>query len=102
MAYLFVLDLTYVAGLDLIEKHLEEHRAYLAEHYAAGTLLASGPKEPRTGGVIIAQGERAQIDQFIREDPFAINGAARYAVTQFLPTMTAPLLSALKQAPHSD
>ena len=50
MAHFFVLDLTYVAGLDLVEQHLEAHRDYLTHNYAAGHFLASGRKEPRTGG----------------------------------------------------
>jgi len=97
MAHLFVLDLTYVAGLELVEQHLEEHRAYLAEHYADGTFLASGRKEPRTGGVILAQGNRAQIEALISTDPFVVHGAAVYAVTEFLPTMTGPAFEPLAE-----
>ena len=92
MAHLFVLDLTYVAGLELVERHMDGHRAYLAEHYADGTFLASGRKEPRTGGVILAQGNRAQIEALTSTDPFVVHGAALYSVTEFLPTMTAQAL----------
>lgn len=98
MAHLFVLDLTYTSGLDLVELHMEAHRAYLKEHYATGTFLASGRKEPRVGGVILAQGERTTIEEIIASDPFAVSGAAAYHVTEFLPTMTAAALEHLQEA----
>lgn len=97
MAHLFVLDLTYVAGLGPVEEHLAAHREYLAENYAAGTFLASGRKEPRTGGVILARGERDHIESVIARDPFAAHGAAEYRITEFLPTMTAPVLEGVKE-----
>lgn len=97
MAHLFVLDLTYVAGLEIVEQHLAGHRKYLSENYGSGVFLASGRKEPRTGGVILAQGERDQIEKIIATDPFAIYGAAEYRVTEFLPMMTAPVLAALQE-----
>lgn len=93
MAHLFVLDLTYVAGIELVEQHMEGHRSYLADNYANGNFLASGRKEPRIGGVILAQGQRGEIERAIATDPFVVNGVAEYHVTEFLPTMTAPVLA---------
>lgn len=89
---LFVLGLSYGAGLELVEQHLSARRAYLEKHYRAGTFLASGRKEPRTGGVILAQGERATIGAIIATDPCVVHGAARYAVTELLPTTTGAAL----------
>lgn len=97
MPRLFVLDLTYVADLADVDVHLEAHREYLRRHYADGTFLASGRKEPRTGGVIWARGERARIEQVVAQDPFTVHGVARYEVTEFVPTMTADVLASLRE-----
>jgi len=51
---MFVILLDYMKPLDVIEKHLAAHRAFLDEGYAKHYFLCSGPREPRTGGVIIA------------------------------------------------
>lgn len=96
MTRLFVLDLHYVADLAEIDALLEPHRDYLARQYDAGVFLASGRKEPRTGGVILATGEREAIEAVVRTDPFAVHGVATYEITEFLPTMTAPVLEELR------
>lgn len=45
--------LTYKKPLSEVDKYLQAHRDYLAEHYAAGDFIASGPQNPRIGGVIM-------------------------------------------------
>jgi uncharacterized protein YciI len=92
MSSLFVLDLTYVADLSEVDRLLEPHREYLARNYDAGVFLASGRKEPRTGGVILATGDRRDVEAVVRTDPFAVHGVATYEITEFVPTMTAPVL----------
>lgn len=97
--HLFVLDLTYLAGLDAVEAHMGAHREFLREQYAAGTLLASGRKEPRTGGVLLARGTREQAEAIAAADPFTVQGVAQYRITEFVPTMTAPELESVREAP---
>ncbi|GAA1390163.1 YciI family protein [Luteococcus peritonei] len=92
MANLFVLDLTYVADVELVDEHMEAHRAHLRRHYANGTFLASGRKEPRTGGIVLARGERADIEAVVESDPFTVHGVTRCTITEFIPTMTAHAL----------
>ena len=93
---MFLLSLTYKVPLDVVDRHLDAHVAWLKEGYAAGMFLASGRKIPRTGGMIFAQGERAAVEAFARLDPFAVNGVADYAVTEVNLTMTAEGLEGLK------
>lgn len=52
---MFIIELSYKKALDVIDKHLEAHRAYLDEGYKNNYFLVSGPKTPRTGGIIIIQ-----------------------------------------------
>ncbi|ODC02615.1 GTP cyclohydrolase [Terasakiispira papahanaumokuakeensis] len=93
---MFIVSLTYVCELSEIEKHLADHIQYLDAYYAKGVFLASGRKEPRTGGVILAQMDsRAALDQVLEQDPFKINGLAHYDVIEFTPTKTCEALSFL-------
>lgn len=82
----FVLTLTYTQPLEQIDALLPAHRRWLDRHYAAGTFLASGPRVPRDGGVILARGRnQADLAALVREDPFAQAGAADYAIVEFQP-----------------
>ena len=48
---MFMAILTYKKPLEKVGHYLKAHRGYLAEHYAAGDFIASGPQAPRVGGV---------------------------------------------------
>lgn len=93
---MFIVSLTYVCELSEIEKYLADHIDYLDQHYAKGIFLASGRKEPRTGGIILAQMEsRAELEKLLDKDPFKINGLANYEVIEFIPSKTSTSLSFL-------
>ena len=85
---MFIAILTYKKPLEEVDRFLQAHRDYLAEHYAAGDFIASGPQTPRVGGVILIKAEsRAVVDSIIEQDPFNINGIADYRIVEFTPTM---------------
>jgi len=93
---MFVVTLTYVKPLEQVEAHLEAHRAYLAEQYAAGTFLASGPQEPRNGGVILARSESIEhLQAVLASDPFHVHGVAQYTLVKFTVRAAAPGLEQL-------
>jgi uncharacterized protein YciI len=88
---MYVVSLTYQASLEAIDDALEAHRQFLDQHFAAGIFIAAGPKLPREGGVILAAGiEREKLDALLATDPFAVQGLARYTVTEFKATRIAP------------
>ncbi len=92
---MFIVTLTYTAPLERIDAYLPAHRAWLDTLYARGLLLMSGRKEPRDGGILIAHAaDRAELEAALRDDPFGQAGLATYAITEFVPTMTAEALSA--------
>jgi uncharacterized protein YciI len=93
---MFILSLTYKVDLAEVDRHLEAHIAWLKAGYEEGLFLASGRKNPRTGGVILARGDRALIDAAIAADPFSLHAVADYAVTDFSATTTVPGLEMLK------
>ncbi len=85
---MFIAILTYKKPLEEVDRFLQTHRDYLAEHYAAGDFIASGPQNPRIGGVIMIKADnRATVDTIISQDPFNINGIAAYQIVEFKPTM---------------
>lgn len=85
---MFIAILTYKKPIEEVDRFLQAHRDYLAEHYAAGDFIASGPQTPRIGGVIMIKADnREAVDSFIVQDPFNINGIADYQIVEFTPTM---------------
>lgn len=85
---MFIAILTYKKPLSEVDRFLAAHREYLAKHYAAGNFIASGPQNPRIGGVILMKADnRTTVDAMIADDPFHINGIADYHIVEFTPTM---------------
>lgn len=93
---MFLVLLTYVKGLDLVDALLDEHVRFLEANYAAGTFLLSGRQTPRKGGVILARApSREALMTVLAGDPFMREGAARYDVVEFTPSKAAPELACL-------
>lgn len=85
---MFIIQLTYKVPLAEVDQYLEEHKLFLKKNYAQEVFLLSGRKQPRNGGIILAQAENMSgIHNIIEEDPFYRNGIAEYQVTEFLPSM---------------
>jgi uncharacterized protein YciI len=83
---MFIILLSYKKPLDIIDKFLVEHRAFLDNCYKKNLLLASGPRNPRTGGVIISQlSDKQQLLELIKQDPFTINDLVDYEIIDFSP-----------------
>ncbi|MEP6781707.1 MAG: YciI family protein [Gemmatimonadaceae bacterium] len=73
----------YRRTFDQIEPHVEEHRAYLRTLKANGTLVASGPMDPRSGGMLLLRvpdgGDViAALDKIRDDDPFTRRALAQY------------------------
>ena len=69
------------------ESLLSEHYAFMDEQYRHGALVASGPRMPRTGGVIVARGvDVTQVERLLSEEPLARAGIAAYEVIPFTAT----------------
>ena len=93
---MFIVTLTYHAPLEAIDKALEAHIAWLDAHYADGTFVASGRRNPRVGGVILAQAPNEEaLKAVLDEDPFTKNDLARYDIVQFVASKARPGLEGL-------
>ena len=94
---MFIVSLTYKVELCEVDQYIEAHISFLETYYAANKFIASGRKEPRTGGVILINAQdKAEVDAIIKEDPFYIADVAHYDVTEFIPTMAAKEFEAIK------
>ncbi|MCM2473422.1 GTP cyclohydrolase [Rhizobium sp. CG5] len=79
---MLILSLTYKTSSEEADRHMAPHLAWVKEGYDRGWFLASGRKVPRTGGLILAKGDRAAIEAYVAEDPFTVHGVADYEVTE--------------------
>jgi len=89
----FIINVTYKAPLTKIDELLTEHRKFLQGGYDKGLLLFSGPRNPRTGGVVAARAESLEfIKSFFNNDPYKINNAADYEFVEIDPVKRQPFL----------
>lgn len=84
---MFVVLVEYIKPLEVIEKLLEEHIAFLDKYYEQSKFICSGRQNPRVGGVILVKAKSKQeVEDIISEDPFYIHQAADYRIIEFAPT----------------
>ncbi|MFJ8667272.1 YciI family protein [Streptomyces sp. NPDC093600] len=95
---MFVLELTYTAPVERVDALMEAHIAWLDAQYAAGVFIASGRKNPRDGGVILAVGvDREEIEKIAAADPFSVEGVCAYRITEFYATKTSDALAPYRE-----
>lgn len=83
---MIIVELTYKVDLQVLDQYLAAHRNFLEQYYQQGLFLASGPKEPRTGGIIIALTNDLQaLTAILAQDPFYLHDLADYRFTPFNP-----------------
>lgn len=78
--------LRYVKPMDEVEEHTPAHRAFVDQLVREGKLVVSGPREPRTGGVLLTtfQTEVEAMKRMV-DDPFFEHGIAEYEAIRFNP-----------------
>ncbi|MCL6706587.1 YciI family protein [Pseudomonas sp. R2.Fl] len=93
---MFILSLTYVKPAEAADAVMAPHMEWVKQGYDSGVFLASGRKVPRTGGLILAKGDRAEIEAFVAADPFTVHGIADYEITEVALTTVIEGLEKLK------
>jgi uncharacterized protein YciI len=84
---MFLVLITYKKSLDEIDGYITDHRAFLDVGYKNNYFVVSGPKNPRTGGVIVSQlSNREQLEKILSKDPFKTHDVADYEIIEFMPT----------------
>jgi len=83
--------LRYRRPLEEVVANTDDHRAYLRTLHANGTLLASGPFDPRSGGFLLlrlpTEGTAAALDAVRDGDPFWQRGIAQYELQAWNPVI---------------
>lgn len=93
---MFIVDVEYKVSLDKIDEVLAEHRSWLDIYFQKGMFLLSGPKNPRTGGIIIAKANSKQeLEDLFKNDPYALKNVAIHTVHEFKAINTHSTLSSL-------
>jgi uncharacterized protein YciI len=82
---MLIIELTYKKPLDEVNALLQQHRDFLDKYYGEKLFIASGPKHPRTGGIILSMSDQSTINKVLQEDPFYQNKVAEYRVIEFEP-----------------
>ena len=83
---MFIIEITYKAPIKEVDKYLSAHREYLDTHYQKGLFLASGPKKPRIGGILIAlTNDKTYLESVLQNDPFCLAEIADYRLIEFTP-----------------
>ncbi|MEZ5716498.1 MAG: YciI family protein [Paracoccaceae bacterium] len=84
---LFAVDIEYSVPFGEVEKVLDPHMAFVRRAYDEGRFLASGPKEPRTGGMVIMMAPSLEDAQaYLAADPFVTEKVAAVKLTAFKPS----------------
>lgn len=87
----FIAELRYLVPLERVAEVVGRHREFLDQGYRRGWFLASGPKNPKTGGLIVARAPGlAELREFLASDPFAVEGIAEYSFAEFEPVKRHP------------
>jgi len=94
-APLSLILLTYVKPLEQVDALLSAHLAWLKQNFEHGSFLVAGRRTPRTGGVILAQGEPGAVERLAATDPFVQGGVATTEVIAFTASLAAPSLADL-------
>ncbi|EFG3900125.1 GTP cyclohydrolase [Escherichia coli] len=92
-----IINITYKVPLNEVDEHLLPHREFLDKQYDAGNFLASGPKTPRDGGVILSTGKVSldELHEILKSDPFYIHDIADYQVVDFTPVKHQSILEGI-------
>ncbi|MDF3298582.1 YciI family protein [Streptomyces tropicalis] len=82
---MYVIVFRYHAPLAEIDALRDAHYAHPQGVFAQGLALLAGPLEPRTGGLVLAEGPREAVEAAVASDPFVTSGAATAEVLRFRP-----------------
>jgi len=80
----------YRKPLEEVLVHQDAHRAYLRGLKDAGVLIASGPMNPRFGGMCLLRvpdDDATALDAVRDNDPFVQNGVAQYELIGWAPVI---------------
>ena len=82
---MFLVLLQY-EDVEAVDRLLTEHYENPDGLFALGLVRIAGRLEPRTGGLMVVDGDRISVSKAIASDPLVKSGAATATMTEFHPT----------------
>jgi uncharacterized protein YciI len=90
----------YRRPLEEVLRVVDDHRGYLRGLRERGTLLASGPFEPRSGGALLLrvsdESPAEDLDAIRDGDPFVARGIAQYELLVWQPVIGREALDTIR------
>ena len=81
---MFIILLKYIQPLERVDELVPAHVEFLKACYERSEFVFSGPRIPRTGGIILANVESLEaVWALIKQDPFYIHQIAEFEVIEF-------------------
>jgi uncharacterized protein YciI len=88
---MFTVVSRYTVPPDQMADQAEAHRAWARSHLETGHFVAIGPEVPLQGGIALAVGvTRAEIEEWINEDPYYVHGLVQYEIREYAIVATGP------------
>jgi len=92
---LCVVSLSYKVPVEQVDAHMPEHGDWLRSLFGEELIVVCGRRVPRTGGIIVIRGHKAEVEALAQTDPFVTRGIAEIAVEEFVANMAHPALADL-------
>lgn len=86
---MLMVSISYVAPPEEVERLRAPHLEWLRQGYEAGHFIGWGRKNPPTGGIVLARGDRAAIAALAQTDPFVTGNVATAEVIEWTPSFLA-------------
>ncbi len=85
---MFLVLISYKKSMAEIDQYRLQHRKFLEMGYKNNYFVVSGPRESKTGGIILSQlTHRKQLENFLKDDPYCIHDVASFEIIEFAPVL---------------
>lgn len=93
---MFIILLKFTENRGLAPQFMEAHKQWIKKGFENNVFLLAGSLEAGQGGCLLAHGEsRLNIQQYVSEDPFVVEGVVTAEVLEIDPGMADKRLSFL-------
>ncbi len=97
---MFIINFNFIKPIAEVNNFTELHRTYVSKQYKNGTFILGGPKDPRDGGIVIANSKsEKELREILEKDPLIMEKVAEYSLTKFNPLLSTTDLGFLLSEP---
>lgn len=80
----FLITSQYLKPLEEVDSKRDDHLAYMNNYVLAGIFVLAGRKHTNDGAVVIAANTtKEEIELILSNDPYVLNGLAKYDIIEF-------------------